>query len=217
MDDDKHYLRSRRMLISISLVLLIATMGGAKIYEVNTFIFKLGFKHPENLFNILLWAAGFLLIRYYNNSAKYHQQIAESWHYRLTKDPFMYCYVSEADEEQGFLVDLAPTDVPYREHYPAYQDHYPSVSSVKLHTGFLFNATFEYHCTGEHGEMFIRSRRIYKCDSIKDYIKAISLITSHWWDAQLRNNDSPTLYGPYLIALVAIGYAVIPKLFLIYG
>lgn len=209
MDSDKHYLRSRRMLIGISLVLLIATMGGAQIYEVNTLIFKLGFKHPENLFNILLWAAGFLLIRYYNNAAKYHKEIAEEWQNRLLKDPFMYLAIPEADKETGFIVDIAPDEVPFRESFEPGPESSERVEDITLRLHWLFNASIQYNCVGViEDDRYQRTGKIYSCQSISVYLKTLLLIVRYWWDAQFRNNESLTLYGPYLIAFVAIGCGI---------
>lgn len=216
MDSDKHYLRSRRMLIAISLVLLITTMGGAQIYEINTFIFKLGFAHPENLFNILLWTAGFLLIRYYNNAAKYHKEIAEIWHRKLLDDNFINYYNEHASEFGGMAIDIAPSEVPFGESYDSGNGYENYQVDISLETRAFFNSAFVYEYSTEF-EHRICSSPIYSCKNFRGYFESLWLIISYWWDAQFRNNDSLTLYGPYLIAFMAIGHAVIPRLFELYG
>ncbi|MAK72323.1 MAG: hypothetical protein CMF19_09825 [Idiomarinaceae bacterium] len=206
MDDDKHYLRSRRMLIGISLVLLVTTMGGAQIYEINTFIFKLGFEHPENLFNILLWAAGFLLIRYYNNAAQYHKRIAKIWQQNLLTNNIY----TENERFVGLIGSLAPDGVrvvPDRDGSPE-----PGTLDESFESSFLFfNCSFVFEYIDDKFNYQVVKKKVWQAKPVSNIPRLYFAIIKHWWDAQFRNNESLTLYGPYLIAFVAISYGICTK------
>lgn len=213
--NDSQFKLSRRFLITVSLLLLIVTLGEAEVDGVNTILFKLSFSNPGALYDLLLISNGYLLIRYYNSAAKYHEQIFKEWTKNLFSDYFMYRYDPHNDHESGFLVDFSPKSVPYNHFYERHNSYSTAAIKPSLTTNLLLNCEISFSYSDENGNDFILREALYKNSSLKNFIKVQWLIMKYWWDAQFRSDMSLTIHAPYLIAIIAISTAISHKVTMI--
>ena len=86
LDEDKGFIASRRLLMTLSILFLVTVFGGVTIKEANTFIFKLEFLKPGALGWILCVAVFFCTIRYYAFATPYHKIIRSIWKGKLLAD-----------------------------------------------------------------------------------------------------------------------------------
>lgn len=86
IDNDKGLISQRRLLVTMSILLLALNFSGAKIKEANTFIFKIEFANHSGLKYLLILSVFFLMLRYYAYAQKYHRKAFELWSKKLLED-----------------------------------------------------------------------------------------------------------------------------------
>lgn len=115
LDNDKGFLKSRRILITLSIILAVLTLGEIKIKEANTLIFKLEILNTQNLKYILIASVLLCTIRYYSFASQYHDKITRMWSKKLMEDSNLF-YCSIDDDEFGGLfgeqMETIPTNHP---------------------------------------------------------------------------------------------------------
>ncbi|HBQ90898.1 MAG TPA: hypothetical protein DD803_15785 [Alcaligenes faecalis] len=115
LDKDKGFIKSRRILITLSIILAVLSLGEIKIKEANTLIFKLEIINTENLKYMLIASVFLCAIRYYSFAHQYHEKIKKMWSKKLMEDDnLFYCSIDE-DEFGGLLgvqMNTIPTNHP---------------------------------------------------------------------------------------------------------
>lgn len=75
LDSNTGLVSKRRILVTLSLLLLAIQFTGAVFKEANTFIFKIEFINQSGLSVFLLLAVVILMVRYYSYAHEYHQEL----------------------------------------------------------------------------------------------------------------------------------------------
>ncbi|WP_417657108.1 hypothetical protein [Pseudidiomarina aestuarii] len=140
MLEDTRLTSSRRSLIVVSLVLIAMNISEAELSKVNGLIFELTFKSPENLAILLVFATAFLLLRYYNHAAKYHELTRRRWTKNVMNEYIVYSDCEESQDASGFAYDLAPNKSYIDE--CADPDRPRGMVEIKLEAGCFLNASF---------------------------------------------------------------------------
>jgi hypothetical protein len=210
IDEDLALASSKKYLMLTSLVLLALLFSGAKVTEANTFLFKLTFTNSAGITNLLLLSIGFLLIRYYSNTSKYHKAIYDDWTQRALKQPYFFSVCEHSDGQSGYIVDIAPEYAIFNDPTSGYEEH--DKLNWTLHVNLYLNAQIQYDLYNQHGH--IQDKKVY----IFQYLhpikscKAIWIIFKHWIEAQTRFRESLDIYAPYMIAFFTTICAVSTKL-----
>ncbi|MFC3865696.1 hypothetical protein [Alcaligenes aquatilis] len=115
LDKDKGFIKSRRILITLSIILAVLSLGEIKIKEANTLIFKLEILNTDNLKYLLIASVIICTIRYYSFAYKYHEKIKKMWSKKLMEDEKLYYCSIDEDEFRGLLgkqMETIPTNHP---------------------------------------------------------------------------------------------------------
>jgi|GEM_PF-3425990 len=202
LDKDKQLAAARRNLITVALVLLTINIAGAELSKVNGLIFELTFESPGDLVFLLAAGTGFLLLRYYNHAAKYHDITYQAWTEKLMSDDLINYVHQDSDEPSGLWWEWMPNNVSYDFEHAEKGDSIGSGLRRKL----LFNAEFLYkECRQGYKlpDRGVSILRLWKQDKSK-YFKVIGLIIKYWLLEQVKARQSLYLYAPYFIGLLAL-------------
>ncbi|EGR0035110.1 hypothetical protein [Vibrio parahaemolyticus] len=211
--NDKPLAQKRRLLVTISMLVLASFLTKAKLEEVNTFIFKLSFENMEGVMTLLLLSVGFLLVRYHAYAAQYQAVIRKEWTSRVLKHYFFERPAPPDEppyEISGFVVDVAPKNLSPDDPNIAHDEDL--TLTTRIHPNWFFNAQIEYDLFNKSSADRDENQKVYivQLGSIKAFansLKALLIIYQTWWDAQIRYRASLDLYAPYFIALFAVGCA----------
>lgn len=112
IDTDKVYIAKRRTLEALSLLLLIVSVSGAVVTEVNTFIFKIEFQDYAYLTYLLSFSVFFMMIRYYSCAYDYHSQLYYMWTDKMLEEGRVIYYDPQINYYSGIISDaISPDDL----------------------------------------------------------------------------------------------------------
>lgn len=106
-DTDENLKSKRKLLITISMILIALEVTGATIKEANTFLFKIGFTNESGVTNLLVFSILYLLVRYYSYAQPYHEELFEFWSSRMLKDPDFFITTMKVRQSKALLVMLS--------------------------------------------------------------------------------------------------------------
>lgn len=119
IDNDDSFNKSKKLLITLSSLILLITFSGAVVKEANTFIFKIEFMHSSGLLVLLGLANTYAFIRYINFSGPYFVHLRDFWVNRFLNDPKIKIFDSNSDQYGGVLAPILNDW--FEEHYSSYQ------------------------------------------------------------------------------------------------
>lgn len=111
IDADKGFLKCRRLLVAIELIVISLFATEAKIKEAGGFIFTIEFGNPSAIRDILLLTMLFLILRYYAFAMKYHDLLFTLIADEVVNNKRMRNYDEVRDEFDGLLTKVVDDDV----------------------------------------------------------------------------------------------------------
>lgn len=119
IDADASFNKIKKLLITLSSLILFITFSGAVVKEANTFIFKIEFMHSSGLLILFGLANTYAFIRYINFSGPYFIHLRDFWVNRFLHDPKIKVFDSHSDQYGGALAPILNSW--FEEHYDSYQ------------------------------------------------------------------------------------------------
>jgi hypothetical protein len=211
IEEDKALATSRKYVLVVSLILLGLLFSGAKVTEANTFILKLTFTNSEGIFNLLLLSLVYLVIRYHSNAAKYHKEIHKDWTGRLLNQRFFYNVCEQSDDQNGYIVDIAPEYAGYNDESFRHEEHVNL--EVKFKSNWFLNSQIQYDLHNAHAQVQDEKVYIFQLRLFGKSLKALWLVFKCWFDAQIRYRESLEIYAPYLIFFITVFSSIMSNLF----
>lgn len=107
LKEDDEFNSKRKMLVIVSTLLLVMSVSGAKLIEVNTFIFKINFSNTFGFSLVFFVGVLTLTIRYYSVACPYHVKLYYLWANEMVRDPRVLGYSIDGDQylPRGLLSD----------------------------------------------------------------------------------------------------------------
>lgn len=86
IEKDNNFIKARRILVTLSIILIGLVTLGITVQEVNTFIFKLSIDNPQHLKLLFVISVVLSVIRYYSYAFNYQKTVKEIWCQKMLKD-----------------------------------------------------------------------------------------------------------------------------------
>ncbi|PMH44492.1 hypothetical protein BCU68_03035 [Vibrio sp. 10N.286.49.B3] len=205
LDGNAGLVSKRRMLVTLSLLLLVIQFTGAVFKEANTFIFKIEFTNQSGLSVFLLLAVVVLMVRYYSYAHEYHQELFKLMAERMMSDYKIFRFNHHTEEISGLLrygIDLFGGDE-------------PGLQAAKYETdGFLKRKIVyqkEYH--NEEGREFLDED--IPLNRYNEEWTRWSFFVLYWYESRyrlealLKYRENLDLWGPYFLGSTAIIFTLI--------
>jgi hypothetical protein len=201
IDEDDGLQSKRKLLVTLSILMLAIDFTGAVFKEANTFIFKIEFQNQSGLNVFLLLSVVFLLIRYYAYAHSYHEELYNLWSGRMIGDRNVFYYNVVKQDVSGFLE-------------PAVQvwgGDEPGIQESKYYVSGIFQRALVYpsYHTDESGEThkleeMINLTKFNKKWTRRKYLKLFLYELKYQLSAFFKYRENLDLIGPYLIGSLAI-------------
>ena len=192
----------------ISLLVITISVGGVRIEEANTFIFKLSFTNPENIGLVLAISLVTLCIRRFSidSSSGVHTQLRDAWIQKLIKDWRVLSYDQENDEAYGYAVKVNEKNMDP----PARSDTLIGYRSRGFLTReFVYESEFDEDFPTESYE-YCKDIRKDRAGSFRIYTKVVSLEIKYRIGSWFTDPAVLDFYGPYLLAATALILYFVP-------
>lgn len=201
IDHDSGLKKQRTVLVVISLILLSLQFSGAKIIEANTFILKIAFEHQKGAPTLLVIGVMFLLLRYHNYAAKYHDLLNKKWISKLLKHPKINQRPFEADEPEGLLHECHPNGFNM---FTLMHDQHASYS-FDYRRVFPFRRHFNYEWSDDrHEYQSEESVNIRKKLGWRKYLEILSLEFKLRFLEYVKHREFLDINTPYIIGSLSI-------------
>jgi len=201
IDEDNGFIAKRRGLTLISMILLGFAFTGAKLTEINTFIFKFTLEHQGGLLEVLVFAQVYYLLRYYSYAFPHQRLLSSLWQRRLMSDYRVFHYDDSTDELSGLVSKKMNI---YGGDYPESKSTYYRVDGV-----FRRSVCFESYFLEENDERveYLEEYRLNQYDknwSRKDLINLLKIEYQYRLSALFQYRENLDIRGPYIIALISL-------------
>lgn len=204
LDKDKGFIKSRRILITLSIILAVLSLGEIKIKEANTLIFKLEILNTENLIYMLIASVILCTIRYYSFAYQYHEKIKKMWSKKLMEDEKLY-YCSIDEDQFGGLIGNQMNTIPTN--HPgmleiSYIKEFPFRRAIRItqENHPIPNDSREYYISTEDHQI-----RNSKYSEYNKYLRNLFLIELKFKiEIILKHREYLDILSPYWLALGSI-------------
>lgn len=202
IDGDEQLQKLGRKLSILSLLFMGVMLTGATIEEANTFVFKVNVTTQEAIPAMFLLSVLYLLFRYYTYARPYQKEIDQAWNQRLNATLFYIYEDPEDGQRYGRAVDLQPNGIhldspdPNDWEYVQIQYHYSGI--------FLRSAKYTNYVPEHHDEAEPNLVPLWKKVSIKEYLWFLKTEAKYQLGSFVEDKERLDLWGPYLIAALAI-------------
>ena len=203
IDNDKQLQKLGRKLSILSLFFMGVMLTGATIEEANTFVFKVKVTTQEAIPAMFLLSVLYLLFRYYTYARPYQKLIERLWLNRLERDPIIVLYDYESHEVHGFVVDIEPKGVDLN--IQSHSQHAETVWRFEYRVSGFGQRCIRY--TGGHvmaaydEQLDVQLRKHIK---LSEYLKILCTEAKYQLTSFIEDKERLDLWGPYLIATLAI-------------
>lgn len=199
IDKDEGLRSKRKVLVIISLVLLALSVSGAKIEEVNTFIFKINFENYFGIGILLVFSVLFLMIRYFNYARSYHSELFRLWSDRMLKHPYFFSQCYHSDEMNGLVAEKFPNEsnfsaLPYaadqmeeRNHSWSYKCSFPFIRKLS----YSWSDQYDFY----NRDVFV---------GWKGYLKVFGFEIKYQLESFFTHRANLDIYTPYILGCLAI-------------
>lgn len=199
IDKDEGLRSKRKISVIISLVLLALSVSGAKVEEVNTFIFKINFENYFGIGILLVFSVLFLMIRYFNYARSYHSELFRLWSDRMLKNPYFFEQCYHSDEIKGLVVEKFPNESNFSElpHAGGQLEERNHSWSYKCSAPFI--RKFSYSWSDDYD--------FYERDVFigwENYLKVFSFEIKYQLESFLTHRENLDIYTPYILGFLAI-------------
>ncbi len=199
IDKDEGLRSKKRLLTTVSLILLGITLSGAKVIEANTFVLKINFSNQEGLSFLLMVSIVFLLVRYYNYAVPYHSKLYLSWTKRMLRDPFFIEHEEHSGDSSGILIKLYPNEIPN-----GYPDDDRDSSVVFGYSIKCFLRRYiEYNWSNKHTDGVV-SESVFEKAGLKIYLKVLLYEIKYQASGFFTHRENLDILAPYVIGVTAI-------------
>lgn len=204
-DTDENLKSKRKLLITISMILIALEVTGATIKEANTFLFKIGFTNESGVTNLLVFSILYLLVRYYSYAQPYHEELFEFWSSRMLKDPDFFYYDHESEAVKGFISDAV--DV--------YGGDEPGISAIKYEVSGFFRRRLNYLTAASDGEgndgyypTYINLNNLTETWKLRSFLRLLVFEARYQGEAFLKYREHLDILAPYFVALISLSCAL---------
>ncbi|MCR4144255.1 hypothetical protein OYC61_013870 [Alcaligenes nematophilus] len=204
IDDDKGLLASRRLLMTLAILLLASSVGGVTIKEANTFIFKLEILNPSNLSLLLAISVAISTLRYYSYAFYYHKKIQDIWIKKLMSDTEIFHISYNQERIDGVLgnkLDIYPQE------YPGLADikYIPKAFFLRSLSFTVFGRDDGYDGPEDYEYQENHSLNEFnKKWKFRHLLKLIKIESTHRFKTMCENREYLDITFPYLTSITSI-------------
>lgn len=203
INEDTELSSKRKLLLIISILSIAMSVSGAKLVEVNTFIFKVSFSNTFGFSLMFFVGVLILTVRYYSVAYPYHVKIYELWANEMMRDSRILSYNVDGNEffPYGLLSDKKEFSNPLMIEDT---DHSQMIPEYVV-TGFFKRSVrlYKYHdeyCT----PLYIKLFRFDSEWTIGHYFRLLKFELSFQSAAFFRRPESLEIMLPYIISIASI-------------
>ncbi|ATG58214.1 MULTISPECIES: hypothetical protein [Pseudoalteromonas] len=200
LDKNLGLVSKRKILATLSILLLAIQFTGAVFKEANTFIFKIEFTNQNGLSIFLFISVLYMLIRYYSYAHEFHEELFNLRAERMLKDPKIFRYMHGQEKVTGLLgkaISLSGEDN-------------PGIRDAKYYTDGLYRRKIvflnEYY---DHDgpvmlEETISLNKFNNEWKIKDLIRLHCFEMKFMIESLTKYREELDLLGPYVLSTSAL-------------
>ncbi|MGO2355591.1 MAG: hypothetical protein ACTH58_12755 [Marinomonas foliarum] len=205
LDSNTGLVSKRRILVTLSLLLLAIQFTGAVFKEANTFIFKIEFINQSGLSVFLLLAVVILMVRYYSYAHEYHQELFKLMAERMMSNYKIFRFNRHTENISGLLGDGIGL----------FGGDEPGLQDAKYETdGFLrrkivYQKEYRNKDGSELLDEDVSLNRYNEKWTRWDFFMLYSYELRYRLEALLKYRENLDLWGPYFLGSTAIALTLI--------
>lgn len=217
IEKDNNFIKARRILVTLSIILIGLVTLGITVQEVNTFVFKLSIDNPQYLGLLIFISLVLSIIRYYSYAFSYQNKLKKIWCKKVIKDEKVFIPLALIQTEQPYLSSGAldrfmsieryidPSSIAYKAKFP-----------FRRYVTYVLDRNCFQSLEEQVHEDGIRQRQIsiykpYNKLNILNARKVLKIELKYRLEIAFRSRVYLDIYYPYCLAIVSIVLYFFPE------